>query len=92
MPDFKAEIRQSIAELDLPPEREAEIVDEISQHLQTNNRLSEISHYSSSLNTMHKLLAISILHVNFKTWYELCCVLCVSYEGERSSQRHDPEC
>src|SRR5262249_9772502 len=34
MPDFKTEIRQSIAELDLPPEREAEIVDELSQDLE----------------------------------------------------------
>src|SRR5215470_10803905 len=34
MPDFKAEIRQSIAGLDLPPEREAEIVEELSQDLE----------------------------------------------------------
>ena len=34
MPDFKAEIRKSIAELDLPPEREAEIVEELSQDLE----------------------------------------------------------
>jgi len=34
MPDFKAEVRQSIAELDLPPEREAEIVEELSQDLE----------------------------------------------------------
>ena len=34
MPDFKAEIRQSIAELDLSPEREAEIVEELSQDLE----------------------------------------------------------
>src|SRR5262249_59572318 len=34
MPDFKAEIRQSLAELDLPPEREAEMVEEISQDLE----------------------------------------------------------
>ena len=34
MPDFKAEIRKSIAGLDLPPEREAEIVEELSQDLE----------------------------------------------------------
>ena len=34
MPDFKSEIRRSIAELDLPPEHEAEIVEELSQHLE----------------------------------------------------------
>src|SRR5215510_12173623 len=34
MPDFKTEIRQSIAELNLPPEREAEIVEELSQDLE----------------------------------------------------------
>src|SRR5262249_49545686 len=34
MPDFKAEIRQSIAELNLPLEREAEIVEELSQDLE----------------------------------------------------------
>ena len=34
MPDFKAEIRKSIAELNLPPEREAEIVEELSQDLE----------------------------------------------------------
>ena len=34
MPDFRAEIRQSIAELNLPPEREAEIVEELSQDLE----------------------------------------------------------
>src|SRR5437868_5151314 len=33
MPDFKAEIRAGLAELRLPPVREAEIVDEFSQHL-----------------------------------------------------------
>ena len=33
MPDFKAEIRARIAELGLPPVREAEIVEELSQHL-----------------------------------------------------------
>jgi predicted permease len=33
MPDFKAEIRARIAELGLPPVREAEIVEEFSQHL-----------------------------------------------------------
>jgi len=33
MPDFKAEIRARLAELRLPPVREAEIVDEFSQHL-----------------------------------------------------------
>ena len=33
MPDFKAEIRKSIAGLGLPPEREAEIVEELSQDL-----------------------------------------------------------
>ena len=34
MPDFRSEIRQSIAELNLPPEREAEIVEELSQDLE----------------------------------------------------------
>ena len=34
MPDFKSEIRQSIAELNLPPEDEAEIVEELYQHLE----------------------------------------------------------
>ena len=34
MPDFKAEIRQSLAQLDLPPEREAEMVEELSQDLE----------------------------------------------------------
>jgi len=34
MPDFKTEIRRSIAELNLPPEDEAEIVEELSQHLE----------------------------------------------------------
>src|SRR4026207_1420122 len=34
MPDFKAEIRQSIAEWNWPPEREAEIVEELSQDLE----------------------------------------------------------
>jgi len=34
MPDFKPEIRRSIAELDLPPEREIGIVEELSQHLE----------------------------------------------------------
>ena len=33
MPDFKAEIRARLAELGLSPEREAEIVEEFSQHL-----------------------------------------------------------
>ena len=33
MPDFKAEIRARLAELGLPPAREAEIVEELSQHL-----------------------------------------------------------
>src|ERR1051326_6550003 len=34
MPDFKTEIRRLIAELNLSPEREAEIVEELSQHLE----------------------------------------------------------
>jgi len=34
MPDFKPHIRQSISELHLPPEREAEIVEELSQDLE----------------------------------------------------------
>src|SRR5438874_2674154 len=33
MPDFKVEIRAQLAELRLPPVREAEIVEELSQHL-----------------------------------------------------------
>src|SRR5256886_5353001 len=33
MPDFKAEIRARLAELGLPPAREAEIIEELSQHL-----------------------------------------------------------
>src|SRR5438067_6823664 len=33
MPDFKFEIRARLAELRLPPVREAEIVEELSQHL-----------------------------------------------------------
>jgi putative ABC transport system permease protein len=34
MPDFKLEIRQRLAELDLSPVRQAEIVEELSQHLE----------------------------------------------------------
>src|SRR5262245_51521809 len=34
MPDFKAEIRAHLAELQLSPAREAEIVEELSQHLE----------------------------------------------------------
>jgi len=34
MPDFKTEIRRLIAELNLSPEQEAEIVEELSQHLE----------------------------------------------------------
>jgi hypothetical protein len=34
MPDFKDEVRQSIAELNLSPEREVEIVEELSQDLE----------------------------------------------------------
>ncbi len=34
MPDFEPEIRQSLAGLDLPPERESEIVEELSQDLE----------------------------------------------------------
>jgi putative ABC transport system permease protein len=34
MPDFKADIRSRLAELGLPPVREAEIVEELSQHLE----------------------------------------------------------
>jgi putative ABC transport system permease protein len=34
MPDFKVDIRARLAELDLPPVREAEIVEELSQHLE----------------------------------------------------------
>ena len=34
MPDFKLEIRQRLAELDISPVREAEIVEELSQHLE----------------------------------------------------------
>lgn len=34
MPDFKAEIRRLIAGLNLPPTREEEIVEELSQHLE----------------------------------------------------------
>jgi putative ABC transport system permease protein len=34
MPDFKSDIRKSIAELDLSPEHEQEIVEELSQHLE----------------------------------------------------------
>ncbi|HEY4285315.1 MAG TPA: ABC transporter permease, partial [Chthoniobacterales bacterium] len=33
MPDFKEEIRKRVASLELPPAREAEIVEELSQHL-----------------------------------------------------------
>ena len=33
MPDFKADIRARLAELRLPPAREAEIAEEFSQHL-----------------------------------------------------------
>jgi putative ABC transport system permease protein len=33
MPDFKEEIRKQLAALELPPTREAEIVEELSQHL-----------------------------------------------------------
>ena len=34
MPDFKVEIRARLAELQLSPVREAEIVEELSQHLE----------------------------------------------------------
>ncbi|HEY2680676.1 MAG TPA: permease prefix domain 1-containing protein, partial [Candidatus Udaeobacter sp.] len=34
MPDFKLEIRARLAELHLSPVREAEIVEEVSQHLE----------------------------------------------------------
>src|SRR5215467_7482797 len=34
MPDFKHEIRKRVAELGLSPVREAEIVEELSQHLE----------------------------------------------------------
>ena len=34
MPDFKVEIRARLAELRLSPVREAEIVEELSQHLE----------------------------------------------------------
>ena len=34
MPDFKVEIRSRLAELRLSPVREAEIVEELSQHLE----------------------------------------------------------
>ena len=34
MPDFKNEIRKRLAELSLSPEREGEIVEELSQHLE----------------------------------------------------------
>jgi hypothetical protein len=34
MPDFKHEIRERLAELGLSPVREAEIVEELSQHLE----------------------------------------------------------
>ena len=33
MPDFKEEIRKRLAELNLAPTRESEIVEELSQHL-----------------------------------------------------------
>ncbi|MEO7168711.1 MAG: permease prefix domain 1-containing protein [Chthoniobacterales bacterium] len=33
MPDFEIEIRQRLAGLNLPPERENEVVEELSQHL-----------------------------------------------------------
>jgi len=33
MPDFKPEIRARLAEVGLPPAREAEIIEELSQHL-----------------------------------------------------------
>ena len=34
MPDFRAEISARLSELQLSPAREAEIVDELSQHLE----------------------------------------------------------
>ena len=34
MPDFKAEIRARLADLQLSPVRESEIVEELSQHLE----------------------------------------------------------
>jgi replication fork clamp-binding protein CrfC len=34
MPEWKQEIRQRLAELKLEPTREAEIVDEMAQHLE----------------------------------------------------------
>src|SRR5215211_5000786 len=42
MPDFKEEIRNRVAALQLPPAREVEIVEELSQHLD--------DHYEQSLN------------------------------------------
>src|SRR2546423_5793856 len=41
MPDFKDEIRKRVADLKLPPTRENEIVEELSQHLE--------DHYEQSL-------------------------------------------
>ena len=38
MPDFKVEIRARLAELQLSPVREAEIVEELSQHLEAGIR------------------------------------------------------
>ena len=34
MPDFREEIRKQLANLGLPPARESEIVEELSQHLE----------------------------------------------------------
>jgi len=38
MPDWKHEVRTRLSSLRLPPAREAEIVDEISQHLEDRYR------------------------------------------------------
>ena len=40
MPDWKAEVQARLASLDLSPTREAEIVDELSQHLDDRYRES----------------------------------------------------
>ena len=69
MPDFKAEIRKSIAELNLPTEHEAEIVEELSQHLRERfeEALSEgASEADAKQLALEELLQPELLGVQLK--------------------------
>jgi len=55
MPDFKSEIRARLANVDLPPTREVEIVEEWSQHLE--DQFDEaVSHGASEQEAQHAVL------------------------------------